>query len=66
MKTKRIIRINYLRILIISVILVSGILPQNIQFERLSTNNGLSNNLIYDIIQGRTGFLWIDKDNSYN
>jgi len=66
MKTKRIIRINYLRILIISVILISGVLPQNIQFERLSTNNGLSNNLIYDIIQDRTGFLWIDKDNSYN
>ncbi|AFH50885.1 Signal transduction histidine kinase [Ignavibacterium album JCM 16511] len=40
--------------------------PQQIHFDRFSTNDGLSNNLIYDIIQDESGFLWIATDDGLN
>lgn len=66
MNTMKIIRINFISILIICVVFVSVVRPQKIQFERLSTTNGLSNNLVYDIIQDKTGFLWIATDDGLN
>ncbi|MBI5662585.1 MAG: helix-turn-helix domain-containing protein [Ignavibacterium album] len=59
------IRFTSYLILIISVCYLS-IYPQKIHFERISTNEGLSNNLIYDIIQDSSGFLWFATDDGLN
>lgn len=43
-----------------------NILSQSILFNHLTTNNGLSNNFVSDIIQDRTGFLWFATDDGLN
>jgi len=40
--------------------------PQNIFFHQITTDNGLSNNKIYDVIQDKTGFIWLATDNGLN
>ncbi|MEJ5263393.1 MAG: two-component regulator propeller domain-containing protein [Ignavibacterium sp.] len=52
--------------LIICVVLTVNILSQTIHFQKLSTSDGLSNNLVYDIIQDKAGFIWIATDNGLN
>ena len=45
----------------------SGFLfAQNIPFKHLTTDDGLSNNKINDIIQDRTGFIWLATDDGLN
>ncbi len=58
-------RYTFYFILIISVCCFQ-LYSQKIHFERISTNEGLSNNLIYDIIQDSSGFLWIATDDGLN
>jgi signal transduction histidine kinase/ligand-binding sensor domain-containing protein/DNA-binding response OmpR family regulator len=36
------------------------------RFERLSTDHGLSQNMIFDIIQDQTGFLWVATKDGLN
>ena len=49
------------------IILISSLsLPQSIRFNHLSVEDGLSNNIIYDIIQDKYGFLWIATDDGLN
>ncbi|MGB5529428.1 MAG: two-component regulator propeller domain-containing protein, partial [Ignavibacteriaceae bacterium] len=36
-----------------------SIFPQSIYFNHLTTENGLSNNNVLDIIQDRSGFIWL-------
>ena len=45
----------------------SGFLfAQNIVFKHLKTDDGLSNNKISDIIQDKTGFIWLATDDGLN
>jgi len=39
---------------------------QSINFNRLTTNNGLSNNYVSNLIQDRLGFLWFATDDGLN
>ncbi|RPI64895.1 MAG: hybrid sensor histidine kinase/response regulator [Ignavibacteriales bacterium] len=39
---------------------------QNIPFKHLTTDDGLSNNKISDIIQDKTGFIWLATDDGLN
>jgi len=39
---------------------------QNISFKQITTDNGLSNNKIHDIIQDNTGFIWLATDDGLN
>jgi len=39
---------------------------QNLSFKHFTTNDGLSNNKINDIIQDRSGFIWLATDDGLN
>ena len=53
--------------LIVSFFFHSGdLFAQNIPFKHLTTGDGLSNNKIFDIIQDRTGFIWLATDDGLN
>jgi len=52
--------------LIITISLASNISAQSIPFNRLTTNDGLSNNYVYDLLQDRLGFLWFATDDGLN
>jgi len=61
----RVKRIN----LFISILLLGlpvNLKAQSILFNHLTTNNGLSNNYVSDIIQDNTGFLWFATDDGLN
>jgi len=42
------------------------IVPQTIHFNHLTTEDGLSNNNVYDVIQDQIGFLWFATDDGLN
>lgn len=66
MNAKKVFK-NILFFLLVNLtVFVSEYFPQQIHFDRISTNNGLSNNLIYDILQDKSGFLWIATDDGLN
>lgn len=44
----------------------SYLFAQPLPFKQLTTNNGLSNNNVYNIIQDKTGFLWFTTDDGLN
>ena len=44
----------------------ADLLAQNIPFKHLTTENGLSNNKILDVIQDKTGFIWLATDDGLN
>lgn len=62
--------VKYLKLLILILFFNSNNLhltySQSISFNHLSTANGLSNNSVNDIIQDRTGFLWLATDDGLN
>ncbi|WP_337873137.1 two-component regulator propeller domain-containing protein [Ignavibacterium sp.] len=66
MNTTKFISTKLIWYLIICVVLSVNILSQTIHFQKLSTSDGLSNNLVYDIIQDKAGFIWIATDNGLN
>jgi len=39
---------------------------ENYSFRAITTENGLSNNIVYDILQDREGYVWIATDNGLN
>ena len=41
-------------------------LPVNLHFGKYTTENGLSDNNIHDIIKDRQGYLWIATQNGLN
>src|SRR5262245_49892693 len=41
-------------------------LPVNLRFNKFTTENGLSDNFICDIIKDRKGYLWIATQNGIN
>lgn len=58
----------FLRLYIAVMLLLGGgvTFSQNILFKHLSTEDGLSNNQIFDIIQDKTGFIWLATDDGLN
>lgn len=55
-----------LNIFVIGLLLTSNVFSQSIYFNRLTTEDGLSNNTVYEIIQDRLGFLWFATDDGLN
>ena len=53
-------------IFIITVLLSTFAFPQTVRFNRLSNEDGLSSNNVYDIIQDQLGFLWFATDDGLN
>lgn len=57
-------RIFSLLILIFPLVCLA--LPDNLKFEHLTIKQGLSQNSIYNIVQGPQGFLWFATENGLN
>jgi len=55
-----------LNIFVIGLLFTSIVFSQSIYFNRLTTENGLSNNNVFDIIQDKSGFLWFATDDGLN
>ncbi|NWG28717.1 MAG: helix-turn-helix domain-containing protein [Ignavibacteriaceae bacterium] len=55
-----------LKIFVAVLLLTSGVFSQSIYFNHLTTENGLSNNNVFDIIQDKSGFLWFASDDGLN
>jgi signal transduction histidine kinase/ligand-binding sensor domain-containing protein/DNA-binding response OmpR family regulator len=53
-------------ILIIAFLLSANLFSQSIYFNHLTTQDGLSNNNVYDVIQDRLGFLWFATEDGLN
>ncbi len=51
---------------IVTILCLNGIQSQSVRFNHLSTEDGLSNNIVYEIIQDRLGFLWFATDDGLN
>ena len=51
---------------LIIIALQINLFPQSIPFNRLTTDDGLSNNYVYDLIQDKSGFLWFATDDGLN
>ena len=43
-----------------------SVLGQSIPFKHITTNNGLSNNSVNNLIQDKTGFLWFTTEDGLN
>ena len=48
------------------IMLPINLFAQSINFNHLTTTDGLSNNYVYDLIQDRLGFLWFATDDGLN
>ncbi|MBS4032854.1 MAG: response regulator [Ignavibacterium sp.] len=59
---------NLFRCLSILIIISvnSALYTQSLRFNHITTTNGLSNNSVNDIIQDKTGFLWLATDDGLN
>ena len=58
--------VKYFFLLAISVLITVVGNAQNISFKHFTTANGLSNNKINDVIQDKTGFIWLATDDGLN
>ncbi|MBE0570612.1 MAG: response regulator [Ignavibacteriaceae bacterium] len=58
--------IREFNILLFSILLTTIVFPQSIYFNHLNTENGLSNNNVFDILQDKYGFLWVATDDGLN
>lgn len=52
--------------LMIWLLLCNNFFAQSMIFNNLSTENGLSNNKIRDVIQDKTGFIWLATEDGLN
>ena len=55
-----------LKICFVTLLFTLNVFSQSIYFNRLNTENGLSNNNAFNIIQDRFGFLWFATDDGLN
>lgn len=44
----------------------TNVISQSLFFNHLTTNNGLSNNYVYEVLQDQAGFLWFATDDGLN
>ncbi len=58
--------VKYFFLLAISVLISAAGNAQNLSFKHFTTIHGLSNNKINDIIQDRSGFIWLATDDGLN
>ena len=54
------------KIFVLSFLLTTIVFSQSIYFNHLTTEDGLSNNIVFDLIQDRFGFLWFATDDGLN
>lgn len=54
------------KILFFGFLFATCAFSQSIYFNRLTTENGLSNNNVFDILQDKYGFLWFATDDGLN
>ena len=66
MQKARLTIIFYLFFLIGFISLSKEVPAQDIRFNHLSTDNGLSNNQVLDLIQDKSGFIWMATDDGLN
>lgn len=59
-------RSSFLLCLFITIALNLDLGAQSIPFNRLTTQDGLSNNYVYDLLQDQLGFLWFATDDGLN
>ena len=55
-----------LLILLVVVFLPFNLFAQSIYFNQLTTEDGLSNNKVFDVVQDRLGFLWFATEDGLN
>ena len=55
-----------LLILLVVVFLPFNLFAQSIYFNRFTTEDGLSNNKVFDVVQDRLGFLWFATEDGLN
>jgi signal transduction histidine kinase/ligand-binding sensor domain-containing protein/DNA-binding response OmpR family regulator len=55
-----------LKIFLLGFLFTTIVFSQSIYFNRLTTEDGLSNNNVFDIIQDKSGFLWFATDDGLN
>ncbi len=48
------------------LIFQANIISQSVFFNRLTTDDGLSNNYVYEVLQDQAGFLWFATDDGLN
>ncbi len=58
--------IQGLKIFLFGFLLTTTVFSQSIRFNHLTTENGLSNNNVFDILQDKSGFLWFATDDGLN
>jgi len=61
-------KFQYSKILFVfySIIFCSSIYSQPIKFNHLSMKDGLSNNVVYSILQDKRGFMWFTTNDGLN
>jgi signal transduction histidine kinase/ligand-binding sensor domain-containing protein/DNA-binding response OmpR family regulator len=58
--------IQLLKIFLLGFLITGIVFSQSIYFNHLTTEDGLSNNNVFDIIQDKSGFLWFATDDGLN
>jgi signal transduction histidine kinase/ligand-binding sensor domain-containing protein/DNA-binding response OmpR family regulator len=66
MRNREAIQFFYQYLLVIIFVFTASGTSQNLSFKNLTTENGLSNNKINDIIQDKAGFIWLATDDGLN
>ena len=56
----------FIVVFIFTICCVANINSQSLPFNRLTTQDGLSNNYVYDLLQDQLGFLWFATDDGLN
>lgn len=59
----------YLKLIVLSFFMFlfsKGVKSQNLKFENISIEDGLSNGSVYDIFKDKKGFIWFCTDNGIN
>lgn len=56
----------FIRLFVVILFSASELFSQNILFDHLTTSNGLSNNVIYSVIQDKLGYLWFGTEDGLN
>lgn len=59
-------RVAYITLCFICLLTIDSPGQANLRFEHLTISQGLSNQIVYDMLQDRQGYLWFATDNGLN